>query len=98
MTNDSIRENNPVTDLEEQDWSEILNSDPGLFWEYLVNLFSQMDDPEIEAQREAFKKSRLQSEVLISQVPNHAAESAVQDIHEILLFFESAANEAKSSQ
>jgi len=36
--------------------------------------------------------------VLISQLPNQAAESAVQDIHEILLFFESAANEAKRSQ
>jgi hypothetical protein len=53
-----------------------------------------MNDLEVEAQYEAYQKARLQSEEAIKRTSDHEAEAAIKDIHEVLLFLESAAKES----
>lgn len=89
-------ENNPYSDLDtqEREWKTMLESDPETFWRYLVRLFSEMDSSELEIQQEAFEKAHLQSQEIVSRVPDDESELAVSDIHEMLLIFKSASDEA----
>jgi hypothetical protein len=86
----------PFEDLEprEREWRNMLESDPATFWKCLVTIFSDMNDRELRLQQEVYQKARLQSEEAAHQVPDEESLNAVEDIHEILLLLESAANEA----
>ena len=86
----------PFENIEPRDreWRNMLESDPATFWKCLVTIFSDMDERELRLQQEVYQKTRLQSEEAAHRAPDEESLNAVEDIHEILLLLESAANEA----
>jgi len=89
----------PYEHLSESDrnWEYIFESDPYTCWNHLVDLFSAMNSEELELQREAFRKSRMQAEE-IGKTSNHAEKDAMNDIFEFLLLCERAANTADPNE
>jgi len=94
---DDFEASNPYGHLADSDqsWDYVLNSNPASCWEQLIELFASMNAEELEVQREAFKKSRLQAEEL-GKTSNQDVKDSAHDIHEFLLLCEKAANRADS--
>lgn len=97
MPSDSedITGSNPYEHLTETDrtWEHILESDPYTCWDYLIELFSAMNANELELQREAFQKSRMQAEEL-GKTSDKTTREAAKDLYEFMLLCERAANKA----
>lgn len=77
-----------------ESWEEVLHSDPYTCWEFLIKTFSGMNSKELELQREAFKKARMQSKEVRNNAASKEGKQAAEDIFEILLLCEKAAEQA----
>lgn len=94
--NDEKEAPNPYEHLDPnaRDWSEVLESDPYTCWEYLIKLFSSMNSKELDRQRKSFRKARMQAKEVRDNTEAPEGNQAANDIFEIMLICERAADQA----